>query len=173
MGVADPLRTEHAQLLPQLEALPAAAIATEGREDEVLAALDAALAFLRESLIPHARAEDAVLYPRVEQVMHAPGATATMSRDHLEVVRLTAALGRVRDSLQGALDPDRRRELQPSASLKDNTATTGPKISSRATLISGVTSSMTVAPAKWPPVSASSFSPPVTMRAPSARACWT
>jgi hypothetical protein len=111
MGIADPLRTEHA-LLPQLEALPAAAIATEGREDEVLAALDAALAFLRESLIPHARAEDAALYPRLEQVMHAPGATATMSRDHLEVVRLTAALQRVRDSLQGAPDPDRRRELQ-------------------------------------------------------------
>ena len=105
MGIADPLRTEHAQLLPQLEALPTAAIATEGREDEVLAALDAALAFLRESLIPHARAEDAVLYPMVEQVMHAPGATATMSRDHLEVVRLTAALQRARDSLQGAPDP--------------------------------------------------------------------
>jgi hypothetical protein len=32
MGIADPLRTEHAQLLPQLEALPAAAaIATEGQ----------------------------------------------------------------------------------------------------------------------------------------------
>jgi hypothetical protein len=108
MGIADPLRTEHAQL----EALPAAAIATEGSEDEVPAALDAALAFLRESLIPHAWTEDAVLYPMVEQVMHAPGATATMSRDHVEVVRLTAALQRVRDSLQGAPDPDRRRELQ-------------------------------------------------------------
>jgi hypothetical protein len=51
MGIADPLRTEHAQLLPQLEALPATAIATEGSEDEVLAALDAALAFLHDSLI--------------------------------------------------------------------------------------------------------------------------
>jgi hypothetical protein len=47
MGIADPLRTEHAQL----EALPAAAIATEGSEDEVLAALDAVLAFLHDSLI--------------------------------------------------------------------------------------------------------------------------
>lgn len=112
MGVADPLRTEHAELLPRLEALPTAAIATEGSEDELLAALDTALVFLRESLIPHAGAEDAVLYPRVEQVMHAPGATATMSRDHVEVVRLTADLQRVRDSLRGAPDPDRRRELQ-------------------------------------------------------------
>jgi iron-sulfur cluster repair protein YtfE (RIC family) len=112
MGVADPLRTEHAELLPRLEALPVAAIAAEGSEDEVLAALDTALVFLRESLIPHAQAEDAVLYPRVEQVMQAPGATATMSRDHVEVVRLTADLERVRDSLQGAPDPDQRRELQ-------------------------------------------------------------
>ena len=112
MSVADPLRTEHAELLPRLEALSAAAMATEDSEDEVLAALDAALAFLHDSLIPHAGAEDAVLYPRVEQVMHAPGATATMSRDHVEVVRLTADLQRVRGSLQGAPDPDRRRELQ-------------------------------------------------------------
>jgi hypothetical protein len=52
MGVADPLRTEHAELLLQLEALPAAAIATEGSEDEVLAALDAALTFLHDSFIP-------------------------------------------------------------------------------------------------------------------------
>ena len=112
MSVADPLRTEHAELLPRLEALSAAAMATEDSEDEVLAALDAALAFLHDSLIPHAGAEDAVLYPRVEQVMHAHGATATMSRDHVEVVRLTADLQRVRGSLQGAPDPDRRRELQ-------------------------------------------------------------
>lgn len=54
MGVADPLRTEHAELLPRLEALPTAAIATEGSEDELLAALDTALVFLREALIPHA-----------------------------------------------------------------------------------------------------------------------
>jgi iron-sulfur cluster repair protein YtfE (RIC family) len=101
MGVADPLRTEHAELLPRLEALPAAAIASEGSHDEMLAAVDAAITFLRESLIPHAQAEDAVLYPRVEQLMHAPEATATMSRDHVEVVRLTADLRRVRDSLQG------------------------------------------------------------------------
>ena len=52
MSVADPLRTEHAELLPRLEALSAAAMATEDSEDEVLAALDAALAFLHDSLIP-------------------------------------------------------------------------------------------------------------------------
>ena len=67
VGVADPVRTEHAELLPRLEALPAAAIGTEGSEDEVLAAWIPTLAFLRESLIPHAGAEDAVLYPTVSR----------------------------------------------------------------------------------------------------------
>jgi len=74
--------------------------------------VDDAIAFLRESLIPHAEAEDAVLYPKVEQVMSAPGATATMTRDHVEVVRLTADLQRVRDSMPSIPDPDLRRELQ-------------------------------------------------------------
>jgi iron-sulfur cluster repair protein YtfE (RIC family) len=63
-------------------------------------------------LIPHAEAEDAVLYPVVEQVMNAPAATATMSRDHVEVARLTADLQRLRDSLQGSSDPALRRQLQ-------------------------------------------------------------
>lgn len=44
--------------------------------------------------------------------MQAPRATATMSGDHVEVVRLTADLERVRDSLQGAPDPEQYRELQ-------------------------------------------------------------
>jgi iron-sulfur cluster repair protein YtfE (RIC family) len=112
MGVADPLRDEHAELLPHLESLLAAAIVVEGTDNEVPAALDTALDFLRDFLIPHARAEDAALYPVVEQVMNAPGATATMSRDHVEVVRLTANLERLRDSLDGPPDPDLRRELQ-------------------------------------------------------------
>jgi iron-sulfur cluster repair protein YtfE (RIC family) len=112
MRVTEPLRAEHAQLLPRLESLPKAALAVEGRDDEASAAVDTALGFLRDFLIPHAEAEDATLYPMVEQVMNAPGATATMSRDHLEVVRLTADLQRARNSLHGAPDPDPRHELQ-------------------------------------------------------------
>lgn len=112
MRVTEPLRAEHAQLLPRLKSLPEAALAVEGSDDEAPAAVDTALSFLRDFLIPHAEAEDAALYPIVEQVMNAPGATATMSRDHLEVVRLTADLQRVRDSLPGAPDPDLRHGLQ-------------------------------------------------------------
>ena len=105
MTVTEPLRAEHAQLLPRLESLPDAALALERGDDEVPAAVDAALAFLRDTLIPHAEAEDAALYPVVERVMSAPGATATMSRDHLEVVQLTAHLQRLRDLLLGAPGP--------------------------------------------------------------------
>jgi iron-sulfur cluster repair protein YtfE (RIC family) len=111
VGVTDPLRAEHAQLLPHLESLTAAAIALEGSEAELPTALDKALTFLHNSLIPHAGAEDAVLYPIVEQVMNAPGATATMSRDHVEVFRLTADLQQLRESLHGA-GADQRRDLQ-------------------------------------------------------------
>ena len=64
MRVTEPLRSEHTDLLPRLEALRKAALAIEGPEDELPEAADDAIAFLRESLIPHAEAEDAVLYPR-------------------------------------------------------------------------------------------------------------
>jgi hemerythrin-like domain-containing protein len=81
MTVTEPLRAEHAELLPRLESLRDAALALEDHDNEPLPTVDTALAFLCDSLIPHAQAEDAVLYPVVEQVMKAPGATATMSRD--------------------------------------------------------------------------------------------
>src|SRR5689334_9606321 len=85
----DPLRHEHAELLPRIEDLRATADAADVLDRGALVAeLDAALGFLRGHLVPHARAEDAALYPAVERALGAPGATATMSRDHVEVVRL-------------------------------------------------------------------------------------
>ncbi len=49
-----------------------------------------------KELIPHAEAEDQALYPVVEKLMGAPGVTATMSRDHAEVGRLTEELAALR-----------------------------------------------------------------------------
>ncbi|NUW39479.1 hemerythrin domain-containing protein [Nonomuraea rhodomycinica] len=117
MGVTAPLRREHQELLPHIEALCAVAEAAEGDRDTLVKALDDTLTFLERHLIPHAQAEDAVLYPKVEQVMRAPGATATMRRDHEEVVELTRRLRRLRDGLtgppsSGPLSSEQRRGLQ-------------------------------------------------------------
>jgi hemerythrin-like domain-containing protein len=48
--------------------------------------------------VPHAKAEEEALYPAVEKAMGAPGATRTMSRDHVEVVALTEELHAVREA---------------------------------------------------------------------------
>jgi iron-sulfur cluster repair protein YtfE (RIC family) len=112
MTVTQPLRDEHRQLLPRIEALRHAAEMVDAAPDRLAAALDDVLDFLRGDLIPHARAEDAALYPVVEQVMHAPGATATMRRDHVEVVALTDELRGLRDGLTGAPSAAQRRTLR-------------------------------------------------------------
>lgn len=52
------------------------------------------------------------MYPAVERVMRAPGATATMTRDHVEVVALTEELQRLRDDLPGGFTPARRRDAR-------------------------------------------------------------
>jgi iron-sulfur cluster repair protein YtfE (RIC family) len=112
VSVTEPLRDEHRELLPHIESLRAAAEATEGDADTLLPPLDEALAFLYRHLIPHAQAEDAVLYPKVEQAMHAPGATATMRRDHVEVVAMTQELQQLREGLGGQPTVAQRRSLQ-------------------------------------------------------------
>jgi iron-sulfur cluster repair protein YtfE (RIC family) len=83
----EPLRAEHRDLLPHLLALDAAANDTAGWDrDAAVAGLADIVAFLRGHLVPHAAAEEAVLYPAVEEAMGAPGATATMRADHVEIV---------------------------------------------------------------------------------------
>jgi len=58
--------------------------------------------FLVDELVPHAVAEDRVLYPAVDRIVGASGATWSMRRDHVELGRLIdrlAALRTVADSL--------------------------------------------------------------------------
>jgi iron-sulfur cluster repair protein YtfE (RIC family) len=84
---SEPLRAEHRDLLPHLLALDAAADDVAGWDRDVAAgALGDIVTFLRGHLVPHAGAEEAVLYPAVEAAMNAPGATATMRADHVEIV---------------------------------------------------------------------------------------
>jgi iron-sulfur cluster repair protein YtfE (RIC family) len=92
----EPLRLEHRELLPSIDALASTAdIAGIATEDELRDRVADAYRFLTHHLVPHARAEDVVLYPAVELAMHAPGATDTMRRDHVEVVRYIEALGEI------------------------------------------------------------------------------
>lgn len=95
-----PLRAEHRELLPHIEELRVAAEAVGTVPPErVVALVDHCVSFLTDHLIPHAKAEEAALYPVVQKVMGAPRATATMSRDHQEVGRLAAELQDLRARL--------------------------------------------------------------------------
>jgi iron-sulfur cluster repair protein YtfE (RIC family) len=95
------LRDEHAGLAPQIEQLRLAAdrLTSQSAAFTLRGTLDETIAFLRDHLIPHAFAEDEVLYPAVDLAMGCAGVTTTMSRDHIEVVRHTEAL----EALRGAL----------------------------------------------------------------------
>lgn len=100
MRPTEPIRNEHQGLLPEIDHLAEVAHSVGTMSPvEVRQAVDRAHAFLSSHLIPHAVAEDAELYPFVEQVMGAPGATRTMSRDHTEVVAMTARLGHLQSTL--------------------------------------------------------------------------
>ncbi|HWL35551.1 MAG TPA: hemerythrin domain-containing protein [Frankiaceae bacterium] len=113
MSATDPLRDEHRALLPLIEDIRIAAEAADVISRSTLVAeIDAVLRFLTGHLVPHARAEEAALYPAVERVLGAPGATATMTRDHVEVGRLVEELTAERDALAGGAGPDRVRAVQ-------------------------------------------------------------
>lgn len=90
----EPLRAEHRDLWPHLRALPALAAGLADWDAGLPARLRDAVAFLRGHLVPHAQAEEAVLYPAYERVTGAPGATATMVSDHREIVRRIEELER-------------------------------------------------------------------------------
>ena len=91
--VTQPLREEHDNLLPEIENLRAVAdcIGAFSRL-HLQRSVDEIYDFLAHGLIPHADAEEAVLYPAVAKVLGTPQATTTMSRDHVEISRLTEQL---------------------------------------------------------------------------------
>lgn len=96
-SITQPLRDEHRELYPYVEILRQAADAvneslTTMAHDRIEQAYD----FLTHQLIPHAQAEDKALYPMIQKIMGSDQATATMSRDHVEVGRLTEELGTLR-----------------------------------------------------------------------------
>ena len=79
----EPLRAEHRELLPHVRSLDVAADGLDRwNREEAVQSLGEIVDFLRGHLVPHAAAEERVLYPAVEEVLAAPGSTATMKADH-------------------------------------------------------------------------------------------
>ncbi len=98
--ITQPLRDEHKELYPHIESLKLAGMAVHGTlSQSSLDLIDEAYAFLTAHLLPHAHAEEVALYPAVQKVMGSPMGTATMSRDHVEVERLTQELGTLRSQV--------------------------------------------------------------------------
>lgn len=98
--ITQPLRDEHKGLMPHVETL---LLAGDSIREELTAAdravIDQACTFLTRHLIPHAQAEEIALYPVVRKVMGSEEGTATMSRDHIEVERLTQELELLRSQI--------------------------------------------------------------------------
>jgi iron-sulfur cluster repair protein YtfE (RIC family) len=108
-SIMQPLRDEHQELLPQIERLRTIADLVGDASAETLRhAVNEVYAFLTLHLIPHAHAEDAALYPLVGKAMGAAQATATMSRDHVEVGRLTDELAALRSEIATSYPNERQ-----------------------------------------------------------------
>ena len=99
--LTQPLRDEHKELFPHIERLRTVADAIGITPlSSLRQQIDEAYTFLSRQLIPHAQAEERALYPVVGKLMGALDATATMSRDHVAIGRLTEELGVLRASLE-------------------------------------------------------------------------
>lgn len=98
--LTQPLREEHRELLPHIDELQSLADAVgQAPASDIIKRLDSALAFLTDHLMVHAQAEEQVLYPAIAELMGAPGATATMSRDHVAIRQMTLDLQALRRQL--------------------------------------------------------------------------
>jgi iron-sulfur cluster repair protein YtfE (RIC family) len=87
------LREEHRRLVAQLSCLQTAADALGTAPLACLREkIGHAYLFILQDLLPHAQAEEQVLYPAVGRLLGAGAATETMTRDHLEVLQLTKEL---------------------------------------------------------------------------------
>lgn len=96
LAVAEAVSNEHSHLRPQIDAFGSLAdrwsdLEASERSDQLHSAVD----FLQTHLLPHAAAEEAVLYPAVERVLRARGgAVSTMTLDHAAIARLTESLSK-------------------------------------------------------------------------------
>ena len=94
------VRDEHRELRARIELVRTVADSISSAATETLReGVGQVCTFLIHQLIPHAQAEEQVLYPTVGRLLCAVEATETMTRDHLEVIRLTQELEALRKHL--------------------------------------------------------------------------
>lgn len=112
--LTQPLRDEHKKLLPHLgHILGIADEIREGSDPGLVACVGKVHGFLKDHLLDHARVEEEALYPVVARAIGAPEATATMSRDHVEIGRLVDELGSLKAQLTGnAITPTQANALR-------------------------------------------------------------
>lgn len=88
-----PFRDEHAELLGHIEHIRQAArelTTLSPEERQVL--VDRILDFLRQTLLPHAEAEERVLYPEWARLAGSPDAAEPMIHDHQAILARTNEL---------------------------------------------------------------------------------
>jgi hemerythrin superfamily protein len=108
MRPTEPFRKEHEQLLEHIEHIAESAREVPRLSDEERQALrERILGFLRGTLIPHAKAEEKVLYPEWAKLVDFADAAAPMIHDHEAIVARIERLERADihdiDSLQELL----------------------------------------------------------------------
>jgi iron-sulfur cluster repair protein YtfE (RIC family) len=109
-----PLRDEHRELLSYVEKLLRVAdMVGQVSLAPILQGVEQVYDFLVQDLIPHANAEEKILYPVIRKVLGAPEATATLIRDHVEIARLTEQLADLHAQLATEpLNQYRKNELR-------------------------------------------------------------
>jgi iron-sulfur cluster repair protein YtfE (RIC family) len=102
-----PFRDEHAELIDHVEHIrQAAAEVARVSPEERQAMVRRILGFLRGTLLPHAAAEEEVLYPEWARLVGSPDAAEPMVHDHQAIVARIDALAEVEPG-----DVDRLQEL--------------------------------------------------------------
>lgn len=109
MKLIDHIAHEHHDILPHIDQLKQTAdMVGVAPAEDIRQATQSSYEFLTHQLIPHAKAEDAVLYPLIARYMGYRDVTNVMSRDHEEVGTLTARLGKL---LQTDMDATELRRV--------------------------------------------------------------
>jgi hypothetical protein len=87
-----------------------------GPDVAALESLHRAHAFLADRILPHERAEETQLYPALAHPLGSTEATATMSRTHAEIQRLSDRIGThiALAGAAGAVQPDQVDDLLAS-----------------------------------------------------------